>query len=120
MRILLAAIVLLGFSIPSFAEEPRSFDASALPHTQEGLAALDSKQLRIVRRTTSQCNATEPMFAGTAVAQRPCIISGVDHAIESTGDPALQAYHAALPFNARYDRYRSPHYCQQIVDRYGH
>jgi len=119
MRTLLfATAMLFSLAMPARAEEPRSYDASALPHTEEALRALDFKQLRIVQRTTNHCDATEPMLANVAGQQRPCVISGVDHAVDASDDPALQAYHAALPFNARYDRYRSSYYYQQILVRY--
>ena len=116
--LLLTVATLFSLAIPARAEEPRSFDASALPHSEEALRALDSKQLRIVQRVTNHCDATEPMLARAASQQRPCVISGVDHAVDATDDAALQAYHAALPFNARYDRYRSSYYYQQILVRY--
>ncbi|MBI1210382.1 MAG: hypothetical protein GC190_02880 [Alphaproteobacteria bacterium] len=119
MRTLLVALAILG-SAAAFAaraDEPRTYDERALPRTEEGLSALDAKQLSIVRRATNQCDATETIIVRTSVRQRPCIISRVDHAIETSGDPALQAYHAALPFNARYDRYRSSYYYQQILIR---
>ena len=118
MRILLVAAAILGLSMPAWAEEPRPYDASALPRDEAGLSAVDAKQLRIVRRTTAQCDATEPFFIRARVARRPCIIGGVDHAIETSNDAALQAYHAALPFNVRYDRFRSSYYYQQMLVRY--
>ena len=100
------------------AEEPRHYDERALPHDEAGLSKLDAKQLRIVRRTTNQCDATEPFFIRARATQRPCIIGGVDHAIETSDDEALQAYHAALPFNVRYDRFRSAYYYQQMLVKY--
>jgi hypothetical protein len=120
MRLFLIAATLVGLTIPAFAEEPRAYDERALPRDEAGLSALDAKQLRIVRRTTAQCNATEPFFVRVRVTNRPCIIGGVDHAIETSNDPALQAYHAALPFNVRYDRFRSSYYYQQMLVRYQH
>jgi hypothetical protein len=119
MRILLIAAAVLGLSTSAvFAEEPRPYDARLLPHDEAGLSALDHKQLRIVRRTTAQCNATEPFLVRARAAQRPCIIGGVDHAVDTSGDAALQAYHAALPFNVRYDRFRSSYYYQQMLVQY--
>ena len=118
MRHLLIAAVVFGLTVPAFAEEPRPYDARLLPHDEAGLKALDHQQLRIVRRTTAQCDATEPFFVRARATQRPCIIGGVDHAIETSGDEALMAYHAALPFSVRYDRFRSSYYYQQILVRY--
>ena len=119
MRHLLVAAAILGLSsAAALAEEPRAYDARVLPHDEAGLSALDHKQLRIVRRTTAQCDATDPFFVRRRVMLRPCIIGGVDHAIETSDDPALQAYHAALPFHARYDRFRSSYYYQQMLVHY--
>jgi hypothetical protein len=115
MRRLLIAAAILGLSVPAFAEEPRPYDASALPRDEAGLSALDAKQLRIVRRATSGCNAIEPFWVQVKATRRPCIIGGVDNAVQESDDPALQAYHAALPFNARYDRYRSSIYYQRML-----
>jgi hypothetical protein len=118
MRIILAAGAILGLSITaSFADEPRAYDVRLLPHDEAGLSALDDKQLAIVRRTTSRCDATEGALSRMRSNQRPCVISGVDHAVEATDDQALEAYHNALPFNVRYDRYRSRYYYQQILLR---
>ena len=119
MRTLLIAAAVLGLFVPAFAtaEEPRPYDASVLPRDEAGLKALDDTQIRIVRRTTAQCQATEPALIRLRATQHPCIIGGVDHAIETSDDPALQAYHAALPFNHRYDRYRSSIYYQQMLVR---
>ena len=118
MRSLLIAATVLALTAPAFAEEPRPYDARLLPHNEAGLKALDNKQLRIVRRTTAQCDATEPFFVRARASLRPCIIGGVDHAIETSGDEALMAYHAALPFNVRYDRFRSSYYYQQMLVQY--
>src|SRR5262245_8833435 len=115
MRILLVAAAVLGLTVPAFAEEPRAYDARALPRDEAGLRTVDAKQLRIVRRTTAQCNATEPFWIRVRATQRPCIIGGVDSAVQTSDDPALQAYHAALPFSVRYDRFRSAYYYQQML-----
>lgn len=117
MRTLLIVAAVVGLSLPVFAEEPRDYDDRALPRDEAGLRALDAKQLRIVRRTTAQCDATEPYWVRAKASRRPCIIGGVDRAIETADDPALEAYHAALPFNVRYDRFRSAYYYQQMLVR---
>jgi hypothetical protein len=117
MRILLIAATIIGLSMPAWAEEPRPYDASALPRDEEGLSAVDAKQLRIVRRATNMCDATDPAFVRTRVTRRPCIIGSVDNAVQTSDDPALQAYHAALPLNVRYDRFRSAYYYQQMLVR---
>jgi len=117
MRTLLIAAAVLGLALPAFAEEPRPYDARALPRDEAGLSALDAKQLRIVRRATALCNASEPYWVQVRATRRPCIIGDVDHAIETSDDPALQAYHAALPFSVRYDRFRPSFYYQRMLAR---
>ena len=106
----------LSLSLQARAAEPAAYDTSALPHDEASLSKLDSQQLRLVRRATNLCDATDPFFvARMNPARRPCVISGVDNAVATSDDPALKAYHAALPFNARYDRYRASYYWQQLA-----
>ena len=118
MRILLVVAAILGLSIQAQAAEPQAYDDSALPRDETSLSALDAKHLRLVRRAANQCDATDPIFVARLVpSQRPCIISAVDHAVATSDDPALKAYHAALPFNARYDQYRAAYYWQHLINR---
>ena len=116
MRIFLFIAAILGLSIQAQASEPKAYDTNALPRDEASLSALDSKQLRIVRRATNQCDVSDPGFvARQNAAFRPCVVGLVDHAIATSDDPVLQAYHAALPFNARYDRWRPRYYYQQLL-----
>src|SRR5262249_54963982 len=122
MRTLLATVVSVavlgvGLALSAQAEEPRRGDVSALPRTKQGLRDLDSRQLRIVRRASSLCNASGPRARGS---MNPCIISQVESAVQSENDPALIAYNNALPFQARYDRFRSPRFMQRILINYAH
>ena len=106
----------LSISLQAQAVEPAAYDTRALPRDEASLSALDEKQLRLVRRATTQCDLTDPIFvARMGGASRPCIVSRVDSAVASSDDAALRAYHAALPFNARYDRYRASYYWQKLA-----
>ena len=119
MRALLIAAAIFGLSASAFADEPRPYDASVLPRDEEGLRTLDFKQLRLVRRATSMCDASEPAFVRARAMRRPCIIGLVDNAVATSDDPALQAYHAAMPLHVRYDRFRPAYYYQRILVRDG-
>jgi hypothetical protein len=120
MRILLiTAAVVVGLSSQALAEEPRAYDPSVLPRDEESLRALDAKQLRLVRRATSMCDASEPGFVRARAMRRPCIIGLVDNAVATSDDPELQAYHAAMPVSVRYDRFRPAYYYQRILRREG-
>ena len=115
MRTLLLIAALLGFSMQAQAAEPQAYD-NALPRDEASLSALDSKQLRLVRRATTMCDVTDPAFvAASNPARRPCVVAEVDRAVASSDDPALQAFHAALPQNVRYDRYRPDYYWQRMA-----
>ena len=118
--LLLITAAIVGLSLQARAEEPQAYDESLLPRDEAGLRALDDKQLRIVRRATSLCDTTEAFLIRARATQRPCVISSVNHAIDDTDDAALKAYHSALPFNVRYDRYRPAYYYQQILVKYAH
>ena len=108
----------LSVSVQVQAAEPAAYDTNALPRDEASLSKLDSQQLRLVRRATNQCDHTDPLFvARLNPARRPCVVTGVDHAVETSDDPALQAYHAALPFNARYDQYRASYYWQRLATK---
>ena len=115
MRIALLIAAILTLSVQARASEPAAYDTSALPHDEASLSALDSKQLRLVRRAANQCDTTDPIFAARLNSRRPCVIGSVDRAVATSDDPALQAYHAALPLNVRYDQYRAGYYWQRLV-----
>ncbi len=116
MRTLLLMAAILGLSVQAQASEPAAYDTSALPRDEASLSALDDKQLRLVRRAVNQCDTTDPIFvARLNPSLRPCVTSRVDSAVATSDDPALQAYHAALPHYARYDQYRSASYRQQLL-----
>jgi hypothetical protein len=98
------------------AAEPGPY-AAALPHDEASLRDLDNQQLRIVRRAGAQCfHSGERGFLRNRSAQaRACIIGLTENAIKTSDNPTLQAYHQALPFQARYDEYRAGYYWQRFV-----
>lgn len=102
MRMTLVAAALLLCATPAFAQSGRD----PLPHDEQSLRELNSEQLRMVRRASRMCSQN---VVGTAIkAERnPCVIAATDNAIADSDDPALQAFHAALPDNERYDEYRT-------------
>jgi hypothetical protein len=76
-------------------------DFSALPGDEAALGELNSRQRRMVRRAENTCSAeTGGGMAG------PCVIGRVDRAVARDDDPALTAFHYALPVQHRYDSQR--------------
>lgn len=118
MRVLLFATMVSAMCLtPAMAEEPRSYDAAALPHDEQTLRDLDNEHLRIVRRAGAQCaHSGEGNFGGyrNSPRGRACIIGLVESAVNSSEKPALVAYHNWLPFPARYDEMRVA-YWQKLV-----
>jgi hypothetical protein len=119
MRVLVfAALVSSVLLAPAMAEEPRSYDAAALPKDEASLRDLDNAQMRIVRRAGAQCaHSGEGGFGGyrNSPRGRACIIGLVESAVKSSENPALVAYHNWLPFPARYDEMRVA-YWQKLVE----
>jgi len=92
-------------------------DVSVLPRDEEALRAIDNAQLRIVRRANSQCtHSGEARFGEYRSARaRACMMPLADRAVETSDDPALQAYHRWLPMGIRYDANRAPHWRKLVV-----
>lgn len=120
MRVLaFAALVSSVLLTPAMADEPRAYDAAALPRDEQSLRDLDNEQLRIVRRAGAQCaHSGEGNFGGyrNSPRGRACIIGLVEAAVKSSESAALIAYHNWLPFPARYDEQRLV-YWQKLVER---
>ena len=108
-----AAALVLGATASA---EPVAYQPGGFPRDEVSLRALDSAQLRVVRRAGAQCwHSGEGGFRSRGVASRGCIIGQTESAIANSEDPALQAFHKALPFFARYDEYRAAYYWQRLV-----
>lgn len=115
MRAALIAIVLsAGFVFAASATV--SPEAGTFPHDAASLRDLDSRQLRIVRRAGAMCwHSGEGGFGSRSVRARACVIGSTEGAISSSHDAALQGFHQALPFNARYNENRPAYYWQRMV-----
>lgn len=88
----------------------------AFPRDAASLRELDSRQLRIVRRAGAMCwHSGEGGFGSRSVRARACVIGSTEGAMANSHDPALQGFHQALPFNARYNEYRPAYYWQRMV-----
>lgn len=107
----LSLVAGLAVAAASAATQPAGF-----PRDEVSLRALDSQQLRIVRRAGAQCwHSGEAGFRSRGVRSRACVIGATEGAIRGLDDAQLQAFHQALPFNARYDEYRPALYWQRLV-----
>ena len=117
MRSLFLGIaVAAGLAVSVATAEPVAYQPGAFPRDAVSLRDLDSQQLRIVRRAGAMCwHSGDGGFRSRGVRSRACVIGTTDSAIRSSDNPALQAFHQALPFFARYDEYRSAHYWQRLV-----
>lgn len=90
--------------------------AGGFPRDAESLRALDSQQLRIVRRAGAQCwHAGQGGFGARGPIARACVINGTEGMIASAKDPVLKSFHDALPMHARYNEYRPAYFWQQLV-----
>ncbi len=113
--VFLASLVTMVFAAAVSANSPAP-DYGALPRDETSLRALDNKQLRIVRRAGAQCwHSGQGGFGSRSVTARACVISLTEGAVANSDSSALQAYHQALPFNARYNENRPAYYWQRLV-----
>jgi hypothetical protein len=116
MRSLMFVLSLIGGLAASAAAEPVAYQPGGFPRDEASLRALDNAQLRIVRRAGAQCwHFGEGGFRVRSARSRACIIGQTEGVIRTSDDPALTAYHNALPFHARYDEYRPAYYWQRLV-----
>lgn len=108
MRMLLIAAALVGISITMVMADPvPPPPANVLPQTEDGLKALDTAQLKLLRRAVQSCPT--PAVSGVNAInpeRNPCVIQSTDKAVADSGDPALAAFHAKLPNSYRYDEHR--------------
>lgn len=116
MRSLLIAVSLAAGLGAATAATPVAYQPGGFPRDAASLSALDSVQLRIVRRAGAQCwHSFEGGFRSRSATSRACVIGQTESAVRSSEDTALIAYHNALPFHARYDEYRPAFYWQRLV-----
>jgi hypothetical protein len=113
MRSLLIAL-LLSTTGAAIAGVPA---VSGFPRDPASLSALDSQQLRIVRRAGAQCwHSGQGGLGSKGAITRACIINGSEGMIASLKDPALKSFHDALPMHARYDENRPSYFWQRLVN----
>ena len=87
-------------------------DFSALPTDEKALSDLNFQQRRMVRRAQNRCTDEAASIAGG-----PCVMGNVDGSVAQENDPALTAFHYALPRQHRYDPER-PSYIWKNVREY--
>ena len=73
-------------------------DFSALPTDEKALGNLNFEHRRLVRRAQHRCTNE-----AANVASGPCVMGMVDGSVAQANDPALTAFHYALPRQHRYD-----------------
>lgn len=118
MRAIVTAVFVAAAFVGSAAAQTPGDQTAAFPRDEASLRDLDSQQLRIIRRAGAQCwHSGQGGFMSRSPQSRACIISGAEQAINSSDNPALQAYHNALPFNARYNEARPAFYWQRMIVR---
>src|SRR4029078_7754910 len=101
MRLPMIIAALLS-AAPAFAAD---YGRDPLPRDESSLQRLNAEQLRILRRAWRL--GGQQQLPGPLKAERnPCGHASTDKAIADSDDPALEAFHAALPDSDRYDEYR--------------
>jgi hypothetical protein len=91
---------------------------NGFPRDSASLSALDTAQLRIVRRAGAQCwHHGEGGFGARGVIARACVMNGTESMLANMKDPVLKAFSDALPLNARYNEYRPAYYWQRLVEK---
>lgn len=115
----MAFTVFFAASAPPTAETAEPTQPVTLTHEWDALRDLNSAHLRIVRRSANLCAGPSTASAGriNSLKDFTCVMSLTDKAVAESGNPQLQAYHAALPQPARYDQDRSATYWMRMVER---
>jgi len=109
VALIVAALALLQACAGGSAEtagtpvtDPAEVDFSALPSDEQALSDLNSRQRRLIRRAETRCAAE-----GGGGGGWPCVRGIVDREVARENDPALTAFHYALPVQHRYDSRRA-------------
>jgi hypothetical protein len=105
--LILASAAVLTLSSVAFADTypPPSLSKEA---TEAYLRDLDNEQLRLLRLASRSCpNVSTQVGKAISRERDPCVIASTDKAVLDTGDPDLEAFHAALPQSERYDENRT-------------
>jgi hypothetical protein len=104
---MLASTAAVALITTALAQTPPAAPAFSRAPDEKFLSDLDSQQLRIVRQASRGCPQIN-VGPGKAIRQErdPCVTSTTDKAVADSGNPDLQAFHAALPEQDRYDEHR--------------
>jgi hypothetical protein len=86
-------------------------DFSALPTDEKELSKLNFQHRRLVRRAQNRCTVE-----ATNVAAGACVMGNVDGSVAQANDPALTAFHYALPRQHRYDPERPSFIWKNVHD----
>jgi len=86
-------------------------DFSALPTDEKTLSDLNFQQRRMVRRAQNRCTNEAANIASGA-----CVMGTVDGSVAQANDPALTAFHYALPRQHRYDPERPSYIWKNVRD----
>jgi len=96
-----AVISLALCAMPALAQDEVNWQA--LPGDQAALQELDTQQTRALRDSVRHCDDIgRADHSGT-----PCVFLDADRTMRQAEDPALRAYHFALPRSMRYDEARN-------------
>jgi hypothetical protein len=116
MRAFVTALFVATALCGSAAAQAPGDQSAGFPRDAESLRNLDFDQLRILRRAASQCwHSGQGGFMSRGPQSRGCIISLAEQAVNSADNPALRAYHDALPMNMRYNEARPALYWQRFL-----
>lgn len=97
----LFAIFLALGSASAFAQDEVNWQA--LPTDKAALQELDTRQMRALRNSVRHCDDVwRTDHSGTS-----CVFLDLDRVMRQSDDPALKAYHFALPRGMRYDEARN-------------
>jgi hypothetical protein len=114
MRSLLIGLLVLTSGVAA-ANVPA---VNGFPRDPDSLRALDSAQLRLVRRAGAQCwHHGQGGFGARDVVARACVMNGTEAMLSFAKDPVLKSFSDALPINARYNEYRPAYYWQRLVEK---
>jgi hypothetical protein len=113
-KILFAGIAALFIGLAAApAQAQDEVNWQALPAEREALVKLDREQVRALRNSVRHCND----LARSNHRQTACVFLDLDRVMRQSGDPALKAYHFALPRGMRYDEKRNEGFAAERVQK---
>jgi len=113
-KIVLAGIAALFIGLAAAPVQAQGdVNWQALPAEREALVKLDREQVRALRNSVRHCND----LARSNHRQTACVFLDLDRVMRQSGDPALKAYHFALPRGMRYDEKRNEGFAAERVQK---